>query len=155
VEGHRGLSPSGTALAAARVFSHRHLTSQLRPSTFQGRPVTRLSDALQIVYTAAHWAFEFKGIGGALAMLDLIYLMKYTKEAIDWEAIFDGLDGSVAAAHLYLMLTVATITRHFESPHHAQAGRPPSHRRPPIRAFVQRLSSGHHVADPAGAGFAV
>jgi hypothetical protein len=107
-------------------------------------------------------------------MLDLIYLMKYTKEAFDWEAIFDGLDGSVAAAHLYLMLTylaprsdqrppseaprillAATITRHFESPHHAQAGRPLYHRRPPIRAFVQRLSSGHHVADPAGAGFAV
>jgi hypothetical protein len=71
VEVHRGLSPSGKALAAAGVFSHRHLTSQLRPSTFQGRPVTRLSDALQIVYIASHWAFKFKGIGGALAMLDL------------------------------------------------------------------------------------
>jgi Uncharacterised nucleotidyltransferase len=105
VEVHRGLFPSSTKLATTRVFSHKHLTSQLRPSAFQGRPVTRLSDALQIVYIAAHWAFEFKGIGGMLAMLDLIYLLKYTKEAIDWEAIFDWLDGSIAATHLYLMLT--------------------------------------------------
>jgi hypothetical protein len=105
VEVHRGLFPSGTKLATTRVFSHPHLTRQLRPSAFQGRPVTRLSDALQIVYIAAHWAFEFKGIGGMLAMLDLIYLLKQTKEAIDWEAMFDWLDGSIAATHLYLMLT--------------------------------------------------
>jgi Uncharacterised nucleotidyltransferase len=108
VEVHRGLFPSSTTLATTRVFSHQHLTRQLRPSTFQGRPVTRLSDALQIVYIAAHWAFEFKSIGGMLAMLDLIYLLKQTQEAIDWEAMFDWLDGSIAATHLYLMLTYLT-----------------------------------------------
>jgi hypothetical protein len=105
VEIHRGLFPPSTKLATTRVFSHQHLTSQLRPSAFQGRPVTRLSDALQIVYIAAHWAFEFKSIGGMVAMFDLIYLLKSTKEAIDWEAMFDWLEGSVAATHLYLMLT--------------------------------------------------
>jgi len=105
VEIHRGLFPPSTKLATTKVFSHQHLTSQFRPSAFQGRPVTRLSDALQIVYIAAHWALEFKSIGGMLAMFDLIYLLKYTKEAIDWEAMFDWLEESVAAIPLYLMLT--------------------------------------------------
>jgi hypothetical protein len=54
VEVHRGLFPPSTKLATTRVLSQKHLTSQLRPSAFQGRPVTRLSDALQIVYIAAH-----------------------------------------------------------------------------------------------------
>jgi hypothetical protein len=105
VEVHRGLFPSGSNVGMTRVFSHEHLMSQLLPSAFRGRPVTRLSDALQIVYIAAHWAFAFKSIGGMLAMLDLIYLLKHTKEAIHWDTIFDWIEGSVVATHLYLMLT--------------------------------------------------
>lgn len=105
VEVHRGLFPSSTELGTARVFSYEYLKSQLRPSVFHGRPVTRLSAALQIVYIAAHWAFAFKGVGGIVALLDLIYLMKHTTEAIHWDAIFDWLEDSVAATHLYLLLT--------------------------------------------------
>jgi hypothetical protein len=44
-------------------------------------------------------------MSGMLAMFDLIYLLKYTKEAIDWEAICAWLDRPIAATHLYLMLT--------------------------------------------------
>jgi hypothetical protein len=105
VEVHRGLFPPHTQLGMARVFGLEHLTRQLRPSTFRGRPVTRLSDALQIAYTAAHWASAFKGVGGVVAMADLLYLLRHTPEVIDWEAVFDWLEASVAAAHLYLLLT--------------------------------------------------
>jgi len=44
-------------------------------------------------------------IGGMVALLDLIYLLKNTKNTLHWEQILDWLDGSVASTHLYLMLT--------------------------------------------------
>ena len=108
VEVHRGLFPSNTRVGAARVFSHEHVASQLRPSTFQGRSISRLSDALQIAYTASHWAFNFRSIGGMVAMLDLIYLMQNMKDTVPWGSLLDWLEDSVAATHLYLMLSYLT-----------------------------------------------
>jgi hypothetical protein len=108
VEVHLGLFPSNTRVGAARIFSHEHVASQLRPSTLQGRSISRLSDALQIAYTASHWAFDFNSMGGMVAMLDLIYLMQNMKDTIPWEPLLDWLEGSVAATHLYLMLSYLT-----------------------------------------------
>jgi hypothetical protein len=105
VEVHRGLFPAHSRVGTDRIFGLEHLDSQLRPSTFRGRPVTRLSDALQIVYIASHWALDFQPIGGIIAMLDLIYLLKHSKEAVCWEHMLDWLHGSVAATPLYLLLT--------------------------------------------------
>ncbi len=105
VEVHRGLFPSTSHMGADWVFSREHLQSQLRPSSFQGRKVTRLSEALQLVYIASHWAFEFQAIGGMAAMLDLIYLLKQAKDTICWAQILEWLDGSAAAPPLYLLLT--------------------------------------------------
>jgi hypothetical protein len=105
VEVHRGLFPSHSRMGTDRIFGREHLNGQLQPSTFQGRPVMRLSDALQIVYIASHWAYNLPDISGMVAMLDLVYLSKNTKDVVRWERIFDWLQGSVAAAPLYLLLT--------------------------------------------------
>jgi hypothetical protein len=104
VEVHRGLFPASTRVGSDRVFGCDHLKTQLRPSAFQGKQVTRLSDELQIVYIASHWAFDFQAIGGMVAMLDLIYLLKNSKEEVRWDQILDWLDGSVASTYLCLML---------------------------------------------------
>ena len=105
VEVHRGLFPPKSKLGADKVFSRENLKNQLRPSEFQGRKVARLSNELQIVYIASHWAYSFSVVGGMVAMMDIIYLLKNTKATLDWDQILDWLHGSVAPTHLYLMFT--------------------------------------------------
>lgn len=105
VEVHQQLFPASSRVSTDRVFGLQHLTTQCRPATFQERPVRRLSDALQIVYIASHWATEFRGIGAMVAMLDLIYLLKHTKDPDVWGHIGAWLPNSVAVVHLCLLLT--------------------------------------------------
>ncbi len=104
VEVHRGLVPQREKGRAGRIFRLDTVKSQLRPSVFRGRVVTRLSDELQIPYIASHWAREFKTVGGMVALLDIMYLLKNTGGALDWGRILDWMRDSTAAAHLYLLL---------------------------------------------------
>jgi len=105
LEVHRGLFPMRSRLGTDKVFSLENLRRQICPSLFAGRKVNRLSDELQIVYIACHWAATFDLISGMVAMLDVIYLLKNTKARIDWEKILSWSDGSVASAHVYLLLS--------------------------------------------------
>ena len=105
VEVHQQLFPAYNRVSTDRVFSLPHLKTQCRPSTFQGRSVRRLSDALQIIYIASHWATEFRGIGAMVALLDLIYLLKQIQDPDVWGHIGEWLPHSVAVVHLCLLLT--------------------------------------------------
>jgi Uncharacterised nucleotidyltransferase len=105
VEVHRGLFSLKSLAGTDKVFSLEHVKTQRLPSTFRGKTVMRLSDELQIVYIASHWAHSFQAIGGMVAMLDMIYLLQKRKGAIDWERLLGWLQGSTASTYLYLMLT--------------------------------------------------
>ncbi len=105
VEVHRGLFPPPIEASMDKVFSLEHLNTQLRPSAFQGRKVFRLSDEQQIVYIASHWAYQFDVVGGMIALLDMIYLLKNTEGAVQWERILHWLRGSFASTSLYLILS--------------------------------------------------
>jgi hypothetical protein len=105
VEVHRGLFPPSYKLAALPVFSPRNITAESRLSTLKEIPVMRLSVELQIVYTASHWALELKPEGGLFALLDIIYLLRRAEHDIHWNLIFNWIEGSVAATHLYLALS--------------------------------------------------
>jgi hypothetical protein len=104
VEIHRGLVPRWKPVGEDKVFSADNVRAERRPAEFRGRPVTRLSDELQVVYLASHWAFDFKRVGGVVALLDMIYLLRGAR-SIRWERILEWLDGSVSAAPVYLLLT--------------------------------------------------
>lgn len=104
VEVHRALFPADSEVSSDRVFGPGSLRSELSSSECQGRPVNRLSDELQFVYIATHWALKFQRVGGMIAMLDLIYLLR-NASALRWERIFDWLNGSVAAAYVYLLIS--------------------------------------------------
>jgi hypothetical protein len=104
VEVHRGLFPRKSKVGAEQLFSLDHFITQLRPSEFQGREINRLSDELQLVYIASHWAQNFQAIGGMVAMLDIIYLWNHASKKLNWGQILDWLPGSVASTHLYLLL---------------------------------------------------
>jgi hypothetical protein len=115
VEVHRGLFPARDPVAADGVFSADNVAAERRPSEFRGRPVYRLSEELQIVYLASHWASDFSRVGGMVAMLDMIYLLKNAR-TIRWNQILEWLDGGVASASAYLLLTYLARHRLVELP---------------------------------------
>jgi Uncharacterised nucleotidyltransferase len=104
VEVHRGLFPPASRLGMDRLFRRDTLDQQRQASAFQGHEVFRLSPEWQLVYIAAHWASEFPS-SGLVALLDVIYLLRRTTGAFDWAHLLDWLEGSAAAAPLYLLLT--------------------------------------------------
>jgi Uncharacterised nucleotidyltransferase len=104
VEVHRGLFPPSSRLGMDRLFSRETLDQQRQRSAFQGHEVFRLSPEWQLVYIAAHWALEFPRMN-VVALLDVIYLLRGTASAFDWERLLDRLEGSAAASPLYLLLT--------------------------------------------------
>ncbi len=105
VEIHKALFSHRSILSFEKVFSLQNLSSQLRGSEFHGRPVGRLSHELQVVYIASHWAKKLRIVGGLIAFLDLMYLLKNTGETLNWELILDWVKGTASASYLYLTLT--------------------------------------------------
>jgi hypothetical protein len=96
IEVHWGLFSSLSIFATDPLFHPDHVATQLRLSTFQGRPVTRLSAELQLVYIAAHWHHQYNILaveGAMIAMVDLLYLLESCKSTLHWEQILEGVHG--------------------------------------------------------------
>jgi hypothetical protein len=104
VEIHRGLFPSSSRVGADRVFGLDSVRAELRPSVFRGRAVNRLSDELQLIYLASHWAFGLKPARGIVGMLDVVRLLA-NAPALRWERILEWLHHSTAATYVSLLLT--------------------------------------------------
>jgi hypothetical protein len=104
VEIHRGLFPVHSRVGAERAFGLANVAAELRPSTFRTHPVNRLSDELQVVYIASHWAFGLRRVGGIVGMLDLVYLLGRSR-ALRWPRIFEWLNGSLASTYVYVLLS--------------------------------------------------
>jgi hypothetical protein len=101
---HRLLSDKNRA-SRDRIFGLDQIMGQLRPSAFQGRSVCRLTSELELIYLAAHWAQDFKAIGGMIAAIDLIHLLKRRGATLRWDTMFQWLHGSVAAGYLFLLMS--------------------------------------------------
>jgi hypothetical protein len=110
IELHRRLMPPEGELARERVFTTQSVAGEIRPSVFRGRPATRLSDELQLVYLAVHWGRHFHAKGGLFAMLDAIHLLRAAGARLDWSRVMGWLRGSAAAAPLLVLLTY--LARH-------------------------------------------
>lgn len=110
VEVHRGLVPSNGPIGSDGVFSLENVNAELRPSAFRGRRVNRLSNDLQAVYLASHWAPGFGRVGGMVGMIDVSRLLA-SAPVLRWDRILAWLDGSPGAATcLYLLLSY--LSRH-------------------------------------------
>jgi len=108
VEVHRGLFPQANRLSALPVFSRENITAESRLSRVKGIAVKRFTPELQIVYTASHWALgliDLKHRGGLFALLDTILILRGAQQDLRWKVIFDWVRNSVAATHLYLLLS--------------------------------------------------
>jgi hypothetical protein len=116
VEVHRALCSLPSGPSGDDVLGLANLRTQLRPSQFRTRPVRRLSDELQIVHLACHWAeglpalVRTGSLGGMIAMADLAFLLN-DNPAVRWDRILTWLDGALAARSVYLLLTYLD-TRH-------------------------------------------
>lgn len=105
VEVHHHLLSTKNWASRDRVFELSNVRAQMRESSFHGKEVYRLSPELQAVYLAAHWAQDFKPIGGMIAVMDLIYLLRHTGGIFRWDTIFEWLEGSSAATYFYLLMS--------------------------------------------------
>lgn len=117
VEVHRDIFPRSEEVGTLRVFSGENVAAESRLSHCEGITVMRLSPELQLVYTASHWALGLIGLihrGGLFAFLDTIFILRAAPQSIRWDAIFDWVSGSVAATHLYLLLSYLHCNRIYQ-----------------------------------------
>ena len=105
VEVHHHLISSRNRACQDRLFELAHVFGQVRKSRFQERDVYRLSPELQVAYLAVHWAQDFKEIGGMIAALDLIFLLRQKGSALCWEHLLAWVHRSSTAVSLYLLLS--------------------------------------------------
>jgi hypothetical protein len=108
VEVHRGVFPQASSLSALPVFSPQNIAAESRLCRVKEIPVKRLTPELQIVYIASHWALgliDLKHRGGLFALLDTIFILRSTQQCLRWNVILNWVKDSVAATHLYLLLS--------------------------------------------------
>jgi hypothetical protein len=108
VEVHRDLFPTTEEVGRLPVFSGKAIRAESVLSSFEDLSVIRLSPELQMVYTASHWALCLIGLvhrGGLFALLDLLLILRKLQHRIRWSVILKWIDNSVAATHLYLLLS--------------------------------------------------
>ena len=116
VEVHHGLLAPRKSATRAVIFKPETFAGQLRPSQFRGREVRRLSCELHLVYLATHWAQDFHKVGGMVALVDTMVLMKHYAKELSWQWILDSIRGSVAAAYLYLLLSYLQLYKLVQIP---------------------------------------
>jgi hypothetical protein len=118
VEVHTGLFPERASLRRNQVFSPSHVATQSVVSMFHGRPVGHLSCELQLVYVASSWIRDLSSNESDPSfvppLLDAIYLLKASRQELNWAGLLGWLDNDMAIASLYLML--AYLCRHGLAP---------------------------------------
>lgn len=109
VEVHTALFPAGDELQRNALFSPSHITAESFPSTFQGRPVNRLTAEFQLVYIASSWMRDLIHVkvhpSCMASLFDSVYLLTAPGQRIDWERLLGSLDNEMAAASVYVTLT--------------------------------------------------
>lgn len=115
VEIHTGLFPEDDRLRGNELFSSSQIESQTVASTFQGRPVGRLTEELQLAYIASYWIRDLQRdafhASGARPLFDATYLLKASGSQLDWDAMLGFLDNDLAAASLYVLLSFLSTQR--------------------------------------------
>ena len=108
IEPHTALFHKDARVRGNSLFSPANVARRSIASTFDGRPVLRLADELQLVYIASYWLRDLvrDTIHPTLLipLLDAVYLLKASAQSLDWDGLLDSLDNEMAIASLYLLL---------------------------------------------------
>lgn len=101
------------------VFGSSHTADQSLPSIFQGRSVRRLTDELQLLYTAYSWFQDMSRYSIMIRpsslppLFDAVHLLKSRRTSLECSALLEPRDNQLPLASLYAML--AYLGRHVPS----------------------------------------
>ena len=84
--------------------------------------VWRLSDELQLVYTAVHWATQLTLAGGVIPILDSLLILRKSRNRLGWDRILEACRNDTAARHLWLMLSYMEKHGLYEIPRDVRHG---------------------------------
>ncbi len=114
VELHHAFYPASSGLLSGETFDISRIEKQSVASQFQGMPVRRLSDELQLVYIASSWIWDLTLCGVhpsfVIALFDAVYLQRATRTSLDWGRVLASADNDRACASLYVLLSY--LVRH-------------------------------------------
>lgn len=103
VEVHHALVPE-EGPEDADPFAMANVRKHIRPATFHGHEVRRLSNELQVAYLAAHWAGSLDVVGSGGGLVIMMDLPELTKD-VDWRAVVDLLSSPGPASATLLILS--------------------------------------------------
>jgi len=119
VEVHSALFPTSSTLSSSALFSPARIAAHSVASTFQGRPVYRLTDELQLVYIASSWIRDLSHnqihASLVLPLLDAVYLLKASGKFLDWDRVLAELENNELAA-VSLLIMLACLSGHGLAP---------------------------------------
>ena len=111
IEPHTALFHRDAPVNAGALFCPASVTSRSAASTFEERPVLRLSAELQLAYIACYWLRDITRNGMhptfVVPLFDTLFLLESSARTLDWEGLLGSLDNELAAASLYLLLARA------------------------------------------------
>jgi len=103
---HRKLFPQTSACSNTKTFQLSTINNEKITSIIDDKndslQVYRLSNELQIIYIAAHWAESFKQIGGLFAFIDTALLINNTP--INWKKLTSFANYPYIANYTYIVL---------------------------------------------------
>jgi len=123
VEVHTALFRADTP--AGQISAFRPDVLSKVPAKVGGRAagnVWRLSDELQFVYTAVHWATQLTFAGGVIPILDSLLILRKSHNRLGWDRILEACRNDTAARHLWLMLSYLEKHSLYQIPRNVRQG---------------------------------
>ena len=105
VEIHTALFPPQSPYSHCPIFQLPKVTTHLRLSERQGKPVYRLSSELELLYLSCHALAEWRIFKSLVPFLDITLLLTKMGGKLDWDTLGDWLRDHRASACLCVMLS--------------------------------------------------
>ncbi|MBI5039852.1 MAG: nucleotidyltransferase family protein, partial [Gammaproteobacteria bacterium] len=110
VEVHTALFRSDSPQGQIAAFQPATLQAERVRLPHAHASLWRLTDEVQLVYTAVHWGAKLTVVGGLVPIVDMLLLLKNTEHTLNWNRVLTLCESVTAARYLVLML--AYLERH-------------------------------------------
>jgi hypothetical protein len=112
VEVHTALFPESSPMHDAAILLPAHVQARRQASSYHGRNAGRLSEEVQLAYSAAAWfndmtTYRFHP-SFLVSLFDAVLLLKAHGSTLDWDDVLRSLGDGMVKASLYALLTYVT-----------------------------------------------
>ena len=104
IEAHRGLFPPNRRIPDDGPLGPENVRAQLVDATFEGRQVYRFVAEMELLYAAAHWAYDMQLPLVHVGLVDSLMIMTCEGSGIDWDRVCDWADTRETATPLCVLL---------------------------------------------------